>query len=171
VALNLTFPLKFSELSSSQSLLNSFKADVAANIAKTLGIDATLVEVVNVREGSVKCDVIVLVPASYNSSAVAELQVAVDQLVAAPDAGLADVKTKYNILQPISAAVWEEPAAAATADAGLVAAMAQLSKMSTGKWQSYCVTQRNWLTGRHPSHQIVLCYGFRKVLDSIPALR
>jgi hypothetical protein len=138
VALNLTFPMKFSELSSSQSLLNNFKADVAANIAKTLGIDATLVEVVNIREGSVKCDVIVLVPASYNSSQVAELQTAVDQLVAAPDAALSDVKTKYNILQAITAAVWEEPDAVATADAGLaamVAQLAKLSKMSTGKWQ------------------------------------
>jgi hypothetical protein len=136
VALNLTFPMKFSELSSSQSLLNTFKADVAANIAKTLGIDTTLVEVVNIREGSVKCDVIVLVPASYNSSQVAELQTAVDQLVAAPDAALADVKTKYNILQAITAAVWEEPAAVSTADAGLAAVAAQLAKlgkMSTGK--------------------------------------
>jgi hypothetical protein len=94
------------------------------------------VEVVNIREGSVKCDVIVLVPASYNSSQVAELQTAVDQLVAAPDAALADVKTKYNILQAITAAVWEEPAAVSTADAGLAAVAAQLAKlgkMSTGK--------------------------------------
>jgi hypothetical protein len=131
VALNLTLPMKFSELSSSQSLLNSFKADVAANIAATLGIDATLVEVVNVREGSVECDVIVRVPASYNSSQVAELQTAVDQLVAAPDAGLADVKSKYNILQAITAAVWEEPDAVATADAGLAAVAAQLAKLGT----------------------------------------
>lgn len=136
VALNLTFPMQFSELSSSQSLLNTFKADVAANVAKTLGIDATLVQVVNVREGSVKCDVIVTVPASYNSSEVTLLQAAVDQLVAAPDTALGDVKTKYNILQAITAAKWVEPDTSSVSVAGLAAVTAQLAKLtkiSTGE--------------------------------------
>ncbi|KAF6257590.1 hypothetical protein COO60DRAFT_1210744 [Scenedesmus sp. NREL 46B-D3] len=131
VALNLTFPMNFSELSSSQALLNTFGEDVAANIAKTLGINATLVEVVNIREGSVKCDVIVRVPASYTSSQVVGLQAAVNQLVAAPDAALADVKTKYNIQQAITAAVWEEPVGAVVADPGLAAVTAQLAKLVT----------------------------------------
>jgi hypothetical protein len=154
VALNLTFPMTFSELSSSQSLLNTFKADVAANIAKTLGIDATLVEVVDIREGSVKCDVIVTVPASYNTSQTAQLQTAVEQLVAAPDAGLADVKTKYNILQAVSAAVWEEPAAASateTALAAVTAQLAKLTKISTGKCQlcGCAASAASWLLSGH----------------------